>query len=83
LTWQDDAPEGVKEGLVQQEVDIFSVVVRLIGSVHLLLGLSRVNTFKDAQPPGARGRVSVRVAIAALRCTYLNSDSRNCSFLIA
>jgi hypothetical protein len=41
-------PEGVQEGLVQKEVDVFGVVICLVRSMDLLLGLPWVDTFQDA-----------------------------------
>ena len=47
-------PEDLQQGLVQEPVDVLDMVVRLVGSLDLLLGLTWVDALQDAQPPATR-----------------------------
>ena len=46
-------PERLQQWLMHQEIYVLDVVVGLVGAMHLLLGLARVDALEDAQAPAA------------------------------
>lgn len=45
------APEDLQQGLMHEPVDVLDMIVRLVGSLHFLLGFARVDALQDTQSP--------------------------------
>ncbi len=43
-----NTPERLQQWLMHQEIDVLDVVVGLVGAMHLLLRLARVDALEDA-----------------------------------
>lgn len=51
IFYKMDLPALLQQRLVEQEVDVFDMVVGLVLPMHLLLGLAGVDALENAQAP--------------------------------